>query len=243
MHEMCWNRRLFPDFFSTSCTHLIVFFAHWQFLLCDDTPKHCTLFVVCRIIKSDVTIIFILLLALGLIANYCYWVFGVRACVSVDLSDCEGCDTCSCRSCSLNFKNRNVIRLFFLSTAFTLCLFLSLATRFANWLAYLRYIEYLTNRFTFRWLVMVGGCFFFVAAILIASIRLSILRRFSRWVMWCVHRTCHLVFFPFFLSRTQLCSANSVHNNRWNETLTVRIQFHSMFSPRYFFFLLVLMWK
>lgn len=32
-------------------------------------------FIISRIIKSDVTIIFILLSALGLIANYCYWVF------------------------------------------------------------------------------------------------------------------------------------------------------------------------
>lgn len=86
--------------------------------ICSLKTEYSRAFIISRIIKSDVTIIFILLLALGLIANYCYWVFGVRACVRewvsirAKICDCEGCDTCSCRSCSLNFKNRNVMRLF-----------------------------------------------------------------------------------------------------------------------------------
>lgn len=223
MFEMCWNRRLFPIFFSTSCFHSLrvlctsTIFAVWH------TKAQCTLFVVCRIIKSDVTIIFILLLALGLIANYCYWVFAVRVCVSLSLCVFEWvsiwakiCDCVRGAILALAALHAHWIPKtemwydFFLSRLRSLCVFSSLATRFANRLAYLRYIEYLTNRFTFRWLAMVGGCFFFIAAILMASIRLSILRRFSRWVMWCVHRTCYLLFFFLSFSHsTLLCKFRS----------------------------------
>lgn len=53
-------------------------FPHFSLISWRSKPlEYSTAFVISRIIKSDVTIIFILLSALGLIANYCYWVLCV----------------------------------------------------------------------------------------------------------------------------------------------------------------------